>query len=306
LVDSEGRILDGNERSETFENWPKRTLENIRTDEQRLLLEVHLNLARRSDRNYNKGLVNKLAQFYLDGGARIRGEVKGRRRENEVMALTIEAFRGALNARSVLRLLDDRFKQNPRTKSKRGETPDYAAILEERGPIGALKFVYGAAITGKWGKGFWDMLRDSFFNGARAEIRAELEVEAKKKMKSFEAEVLDEMKAFKAKVLGKRNVLQEAFFQELKAGNRWTRRLRKEIREEIEFEMEAKALNVENLLIYYRDDLVSGEVAKLPRASRRSLFEAGILQRHNISKAAHLTDFGRAELGLDIVTLAKV
>ena len=106
LVDSEGRILDGNERSETFENWPKRTLENIRTDEQRLLLEVHLNLARRSDRNYNKGLVNKLAQFYLDGGARIRGEVKGRRRENEVMALTIEAFRGALNERSVLRLLE--------------------------------------------------------------------------------------------------------------------------------------------------------------------------------------------------------
>lgn len=206
LLDAHGSIIDGHQRTEASEGWPTRVLEHVKTEEQRLLVEAHVHLARKSrKKGYTKALVNKIAQHYLDGGARILGGRRGNRLANEVSDLTVEAFRGVLQPHTVCLHLDKKFKQ-PKTKqtpsseatvtSEKDEEPparahvyrgggkgrevwaelhDYEAWLKRVGPMKALRNFLEDPVLERFGEGFWSLLDEEMREKIGAEMCASCE-----------------------------------------------------------------------------------------------------------------------------------
>ena len=71
LLDNEGNVLDGNHRLKADPNWPKVTLENIKTEQDRIVVKLVGNVCRRSISNAEKTqLVGELASIFLAEGCK--------------------------------------------------------------------------------------------------------------------------------------------------------------------------------------------------------------------------------------------
>lgn len=62
LRDAEGKVIDGYHRLDVDPNWKSVTLEDVKTDEERLIVSAHINISRRRITNKEKRLIiNQLA-----------------------------------------------------------------------------------------------------------------------------------------------------------------------------------------------------------------------------------------------------
>lgn len=71
LLDRDGNVLDGNHRLKADPNWPKMKLENVKTEEDRLVVKLISNLCRRNVSAAEKTqIVGALARAYLKQGVK--------------------------------------------------------------------------------------------------------------------------------------------------------------------------------------------------------------------------------------------
>ena len=69
LVDKEGNVLDGAHRLKALPDWPRMQLNNVTTEEDRLIVRLVGNVCRRSVSSAEKNeIVNSLARIYLSQG----------------------------------------------------------------------------------------------------------------------------------------------------------------------------------------------------------------------------------------------
>ena len=102
LLDKEGNVLDGNHRLKADPNWPKIILENVETEQDRLVVKLIGNVCRRSISSAEKTqLVGELASIFLSQGCK-RGQVAYKVAEKTGMSY-----------RWVMTYLPNRLKQYP-------------------------------------------------------------------------------------------------------------------------------------------------------------------------------------------------
>jgi len=101
LLDRHGNVIDGRHRLAADENWPKLKLENVETEEQRLLARLISNVCRRHVSAEEKTeVLGRLGETYLKEGV-----------ETGKIAYKI-AERTGMSYRWVAKYLPDKFKDN--------------------------------------------------------------------------------------------------------------------------------------------------------------------------------------------------
>lgn len=71
LLNKHGNVIDGRHRLEADENWPKIRLENVETEEQRLVARLISNVCRRQVPAAEKSeILEKLGEIYLSQGVK--------------------------------------------------------------------------------------------------------------------------------------------------------------------------------------------------------------------------------------------
>lgn len=102
LVDKHGNIVDGRHRLAVDEGWPKMKLEDVQTEEDRLLARLISNVCRRRVSGEEKSdLLGKLGNIYLSEGVE-RGDIAHRIAEETGMSY-----------RWVMKYLPDKYKKRP-------------------------------------------------------------------------------------------------------------------------------------------------------------------------------------------------
>ena len=85
LKSSDGQILDGFHRQQSDPNWPSLVLENIATDEKKLIARLVANFHRREVRTAEKiQWINDLAKLYKEEGLRVEGPRTKRQGPNQI------------------------------------------------------------------------------------------------------------------------------------------------------------------------------------------------------------------------------
>ena len=135
LLDRHGNVIDGMHRLVADEKWPKITLENVETEEQRLIARLVSNVCRRNvPAKEKKEMLGKLGEIYLNEGV-----------EQGKIAYKI-AEKTGMTCRWVTKYLPDKFKdplQSKRASSAErrsaGEDPERRVSFElEEPPKGAV------------------------------------------------------------------------------------------------------------------------------------------------------------------------
>jgi len=109
LLDRHGNVIDGQHRLTADENWPKIRLENVETEEQRLLARLISNVCRRHVPAEEKTeLLGRLGEIYLKDG------VEPKKIVEKIMEKT------GMSYRWVMKYLPDKYKADPE-KGKRSK-----------------------------------------------------------------------------------------------------------------------------------------------------------------------------------------
>ncbi|MCD6240561.1 hypothetical protein J7K27_03435 [Candidatus Bathyarchaeota archaeon] len=136
LLDRHGNVIDGMHRLKADKNWPKIRLENIETEEQRLIARLIANVCRRNVPAKEKTqILAKLAEIYQKEGVK-PGKIAYKIAEKTGMSY-----------RWVMKYLPDKFKDNLQSQRRTGavarcatrKNPKHVIPLElEEPPKGAL------------------------------------------------------------------------------------------------------------------------------------------------------------------------
>jgi len=107
LLDRNGNVIDGQHRLTADENWPKIRLENVETEEQRLLARLISNVCRRHVPAEEKTeLLGRLGEIYLKEGV-----------EPGKIAYKI-AEKTGMSHRWVVKYLPNKFKDNLQSEKR--------------------------------------------------------------------------------------------------------------------------------------------------------------------------------------------
>jgi len=198
LRDAEGKIIDGFHRLDADPDWKSVTLENVKTEEDRLLVAFHVNLGRRKVSRAEKiEYINTLAQIYWEQGLRpkVRTEINGRTfYVNQITAKLEESLNGVLSRWGISKYLLPIYKnqklskaQIHRAKKRQNDTSAYELIVSSFGKD--IERSFGPGIFGRLEREMFtrakqDLRQDPWWinkikDELRAEIRAEIETEIK-------------------------------------------------------------------------------------------------------------------------------
>jgi hypothetical protein len=129
LVDYYGNIIDGEHRFRADQNWRKVRLENIKTEEYRLIARIISNSLRRTvSRLEKRDLLNRLGEIYLSEGI-----------ENGRIAYEI-AEKTGMSYQWVMKYLPDKFKDRLQSERARLSQPAIrrratTKLLEPQGEV---------------------------------------------------------------------------------------------------------------------------------------------------------------------------
>lgn len=210
MKDAEGKVIDGFHRLDVDPNWRSVTLENVKSDEDRLLVSLHANLGRRRVRRAEKvEYINALAQIYWDQGLRPKVKTKiedyaGNERTfylNQISAKLEDVLKGVVSRKTISEYLLPIYKnqeqseaQKKRAKERQDNTPAYELIQNTFGRD--IERAFGPRIFGRLKREMFTKAKDSFrndpwwMNKIKDELRADIRAEVEAKIR---AEILEEL-----------------------------------------------------------------------------------------------------------------
>jgi len=196
LRDAEGKVIDGFHRLDVDPDWKSVTLEGVKTEEDRLLVSIHANMARRRITKGEKiEYINTLAQIYWEEGLRpkVKTKINGRTFYlNQISAKLEEVLKGVISRKTISLYLLPIYKnqeqseaQKHRAIKRHNNTPAYDLIFNKFGR--EIEASFGPAIFGRLQREMFTKVKKDLRNDTwwidkikdelRAEIRAEIEVE---------------------------------------------------------------------------------------------------------------------------------
>jgi len=130
LLSKDGKVIDGFHRLEEDPDWRTQTLDYIDNEEKLILARTISNWHRRQVPEVEKvEWINGLARVYLGMGLKVRGKREGRGTvPNEITNKIVEVT--GLSRPTVLRYLNDKFKQKERATVKTGPRVKASQVIE--------------------------------------------------------------------------------------------------------------------------------------------------------------------------------
>lgn len=199
LRDAEGKVIDGFHRLDSNPNWKSVILENIDTEEKRLIVSAHANVGRRSiSRKERMNIINRLAEIYYQQGLRadakiITTGINGRtqkRNYNEIKNKISEVMGGVMTPTQVKHYLLPKYlyqavsEGNKRYHEKRRkETPAWELLIGS----------HGKQLRGVYGSNFFNRLEKEMLIKAKSILREDA-VFINSVKRQFEKEMKDKIK----------------------------------------------------------------------------------------------------------------
>ncbi len=199
LKDADGKVIDGFHRLEVNPNWKSITLENVKTEEERLIVSAHANIGRRNvTRKERMDVINRLAEIYYAQGLRPDAKIittgkNGRtqkRNYNEIKHKIAEAMNGVMSPTQIRYYLDSKYlyqavaEGNKQYHDKRKlETPAYELLISS----------HGKQLRGVYGSDFFDRLEREMLNKAKNVLRKD-EVFLRNIRREFKSQMLKSVK----------------------------------------------------------------------------------------------------------------
>jgi hypothetical protein len=178
LRDAKGKVIDGFHRLDSNPGWHSVTLDEVKTEEQRMIVAFHANLGRRSIGVKEKTrMINELAEVYFRQGLRPKvGKTiidrDGKNRHvtvNEITEKLFKVLKGIVGKSTILKLLDSKYKD-----TELADKMKTAAKIRQDGTP-ALKLIsdmFGAHIERAFGPGIFGRLEREMFDKAKADLMA--------------------------------------------------------------------------------------------------------------------------------------
>jgi len=205
LRDSKGRVIDGFHRLGLNSNWKSITLENVETEEDRLIVSAHANLARRHiSKKERVAIINNLAEIYYKKGLRPDHREKrliesgGRWNKpyeqtvivNQILDKLCEVLDGCMRRNQIRPYLFDKYLYKEHgeamkeiAKERHRNTPALDLIMDSHGK--QLIKAYGENIFGRLEKEMidkakkWLRSNKHFIDEIKKEIREDIKLELK-------------------------------------------------------------------------------------------------------------------------------
>lgn len=130
LLAKDGKVIDGLHRLEEDPDWRTETLEHIDTDEKLLLARAASNWHRRIiSRHERKAWISGLAQLYLDQGLKVvdLDHTTSGLPANQIVDKIKQEL--GLSHPTIMRYLDDRYKQKPVSGKKTGPRAPASKVI---------------------------------------------------------------------------------------------------------------------------------------------------------------------------------
>jgi len=209
LRDSKGKVIDGFHRLGVDPDWKSITLENVETEEDRLIVSAHANLTRRHISNKERiSIINNLAEIYYKKGLkpdhREKRLIKSGGRwgnpyeqniiVNQILDKLCEVLYGCMNRNQIRPYLYDKYLYKEHgeamkeiTKERHRNTPALELIMSSHGK--QLIKAYGESIFGRLEKEMIDKAKkelknnDWFINKIKSEIRKDVECEFREEIR---------------------------------------------------------------------------------------------------------------------------
>ena len=177
LKDADGKVIDGFHRLEVNPAWKSITLENVKTEEERLIVSAHANIGRRNvTRKERMDVINRLAEIYYAQGLRPDAKIittgkNGRtqkRNYNEIKHKIAEVMNGVMSPTQIRYYLDSKYlyqavaEGNKKHHAERKKnTPAYELLLGS----------HGKQLRGVYGSSFFYRLENEMIAKAKVELR---------------------------------------------------------------------------------------------------------------------------------------
>lgn len=198
LRDAEGKVIDGYHRLDVDPNWRSVTLEDVKTEEERLIVSVHVNMSRRKITNREKAIIiNQLAEIYYDQGLRpdARKDRVGKDNNvihnvhfNEIKHKIAEVLDGAISPNEIKNLLSYKYKNKSFSDAKKEYNKNRREMTS---PYSLLKSSHGVQLRKTYGEDFFKRLEEEMLQRGLKEaksflrnslnFRREIEADIKKK-----------------------------------------------------------------------------------------------------------------------------
>jgi len=247
LRDAEGKVIDGWHRLDANPNWKSVTLEDVKTEEDRLIISAHVNIGRRDISSSEKReIVNDLAEIYYQQGLRpdARKEITDSRNRttnvhfNEIKHKLSEVLNGIMAKNIIKNYLEPKYLNQDFSKSKKRF---YQARHSEASPYSLLKSSHGKQLMKTYGDNFFKRLDSEMFDKGLKQAKEYLRKHDDLDARQFRNRIRKEIE-FKIRSEYRENIRNILKTSE----NKMRIELREEIRLELieEFNLDVQALVV--------------------------------------------------------------
>ncbi|GAI06477.1 unnamed protein product [marine sediment metagenome] len=235
LRDADGNVIDGYHRLDVNSEWKSVTLENVKTEEDRLIIAAHVNLGRRTIGTGEKAeIINDLAEIYYQQGLKPKVlkemvDKNGRMMRvqyNEIKNKIVEVLEGAVSSSKIGRYLYPKYVDQTSSEAYK----EY--YQERRENISAwtlLKNSYGNELRKRYGDNFIKRLEAEMENKALTKAKATLRYD-----RFFRTEIEYEIRE---EYNDSTDIIMKNYEDRLRNDQGFIEKVKAEIREEYEAEL---------------------------------------------------------------------
>ena len=195
LRDAEGKVIDGFHRLDANPEWKSVTLENVRTEEERLIVSAHVNIGRREITKEEKiKIVNDLAEIYYQQGLRPDAKKHVERQDKSTIYITVneikqkihEVLNGVISKSSVKNYLHSKYLNQQFSKDRKEY---YETRRNNTSAWVLLKASHGKQLRKTYGNDFFEKLESELYEKALIEARRSM-----RNNRSLRKEIEDELR----------------------------------------------------------------------------------------------------------------
>lgn len=159
IIAADGDIVDGVHRKTVDLDWKEIIIEEIDTEEKKLVARAHANFGRRSIKTAEiRRTINDLAKLYEEQGLQIRYEYKPNYFSNQILSRLTEVLKGCVSVTTIEKHLDDKYKQYERIQRIREVTVKKYEKYDKISAWTLLIKHYRKVLESRFGVGFLERL----------------------------------------------------------------------------------------------------------------------------------------------------